>query len=174
MPKLKYISYYPEHTKEQARQLIDDNKLGNYLLKKYPNKHSITTDKLLYDYVIAMKNKYLKNSTPLSKAIYDSKTCDAYTALGLHTLAIRVQGGKLKSKNEIRVASTFKNCPEEFLRMIVVHELAHLKERAHDKTFYSLCTHMESGYHQLEFDTRLYLTHIELFGELYMKNETAQ
>ena len=46
--------------------------------------------------------------------------------------------------------------------MIVVHELAHLKEREHDKAFYQLCTHMAPDYHQLEFDLRLYLTQLEL------------
>lgn len=42
--------------------------------------------------------------------------------------------------------------------MIVVHELAHLKERDHGKAFFALCQHMEPAYHQLEFDTRLWLT----------------
>jgi predicted metal-dependent hydrolase len=42
-----------------------------------------------------------------------------------------------------------------------VHELAHLKERDHNKAFYQLCTHMEPDYFQLEFDLRLYLTHRE-------------
>ena len=46
--------------------------------------------------------------------------------------------------------------------MIVVHELAHLKEQQHDKAFYQLCRHMEPGYHQYELDLRLYLTQIEL------------
>jgi predicted metal-dependent hydrolase len=73
----------------------------------------------------------------------------------------RVQGSKLKSKREIRIASLFKDSPPEFLRMIVVHELAHLRERAHDKPFYQLCAYMEPGYHQLEFELRLYLTHLE-------------
>ena len=63
------------------------------------------------------------------------------------------------------MATVFKVAPEPFLRMIVVHELAHLKD--HNKAFYSLCCHMEPDYHQLEFDTRLYLTHLSLFGELY-------
>ena len=45
--------------------------------------------------------------------------------------------------------------------MIVVHELAHLKEPEHNKAFYQLCTHMAPDYHQLEFDLRLYLTHLE-------------
>ena len=83
-------------------------------------------------------------------------------ALGTHSIVPRVQGGKIKSKREIRVASLFKDAPPEFLKMIVVHELAHLKEREHDKAFYQLCTHMSSDYHPLEFDLRLYLTQLEL------------
>ena len=56
------------------------------------------------------------------------------------------------------MAAVFKDAPAEMLQMIVVHELAHLKERAHDKAFYALCTHMQPDYHQVEFDTRLWLT----------------
>ena len=72
-----------------------------------------------------------------------------------------MQGGKLKAKHEIRVATLFRNLPEEFLRMIVVHELAHLKEKEHNKAFYGLCQRMEPQYHQYEFDLRLYLTHLD-------------
>jgi predicted metal-dependent hydrolase len=50
--------------------------------------------------------------------------------------------------------------------MIVVHELAHLKEKGHDKAFYQLCTYMEPDYHQLEFDLRLYLTHLDEVGPI--------
>jgi hypothetical protein len=46
-----------------------------------------------------------------------------------------------------------------------VHELAHLKEREHAKPFYALCCHMEPAYHQLEFDTRLWLTALALEGD---------
>ncbi len=45
--------------------------------------------------------------------------------LGTHTYVSRVQGNKLKGKNEIRIGSLFKKTPEPFLQMIVVHELAH-------------------------------------------------
>ncbi|MBC7680724.1 MAG: M48 family metallopeptidase, partial [Ferruginibacter sp.] len=55
---------------------------------------------------------------------------------------------------------------DPFLKMITVHELAHLKERNHDKPFYQLCTYMEPDYHQLEFDVRLYLTYIDASGKL--------
>jgi predicted metal-dependent hydrolase len=68
-----------------------------------------------------------------------------------------VQGGKLKAKREIRIAAVFKDAPADFLRMIVVHELAHLRHREHDKAFYALCCHMAGDYHQLEFDLRLWL-----------------
>ena len=65
----------------------------------------------------------------------------------------------------IGVAAMFKQVPDEFLRMIVVHELAHLREKDHDKAFYKLCEHMEPQYHQYEFDVRLYLTYLEHAGE---------
>ena len=38
---------------------------------------------------------------------------------------------------------------------------AHLKVREHDKAFYQLCYHMAADYAQLEFDLRLYLTHLD-------------
>lgn len=167
MPTLKYIVHYPEHLKEQVRHLIDDGKLGKYLLARYPQKHGITTDKSLYDYTMKLKNEFMRKSQPISKVVYDGKISDLHAALGLHTFSSRVQGGKLKSKSEIRVASVFKTAPEEFLRMIVVHELAHLKEKEHNKAFYALCQNMEPHYGQLEFDVRLYLTHLDIFGELY-------
>jgi len=167
MHELKYLVGYSENVTNQVRLLISKDKLGETLLKKYPVTHTIRTDKALYAYTVDMKNALLKQSQPLSKVIYDDKIKDLHHALGLHTFISRVQGGKHKAKNEIRVASLFKNVPLEFLRMIVVHELAHLKEKDHNKAFYKLCEHMEPSYHQFELDMRLYLTHVDLFGRLY-------
>ena len=132
------------------------------LSSKYGDAHEVRTDKSLYDYTMALKNRYLRNADPLNKVVYDNKLKVMTHALGTHTTVSRVQGGKLKAKREIRVASLFKEAPAEFLKMIVVHELAHIKERQHDKAFYQLCTHMEPNYHQLEFDLRLYLTQLDL------------
>jgi predicted metal-dependent hydrolase len=154
---LKYLSGYPAHLLDQVRQTIEAGKLGEMLAKRYPQQHEVRTDKALYDYVMALKQDHMRSSEPIAKVAYDSKLKVIQQALGTHTAVSRVQGGKLKAKREIRVATLFKETPPEFLRMIVVHELAHLKERAHDKAFYQLCLHMEPHYHQYEFDLRLYL-----------------
>jgi hypothetical protein len=61
-------------------------------------------------------------------------------------------------KREIRVASLFREVPPEFLKMIVVHELAHLKERQHDRAFYQLCKPHGTRIPPAGFDLRLYLT----------------
>lgn len=167
MSELTCLQGYPAHLQSQVQQLIHQNRLGDVLLQGYPQVHDCTTDKSLYQFTVDLKNQYLRNAQPLSKVAYDSKIHVMKHALGLHTAISRVQGGKLKAKAEIRVATVFKVAPEPFLRMIVVHELAHPKEKDHNKAFYSLCCHMEPDYHQLEFDTRLYLTHLSLFGELY-------
>lgn len=167
MQELKYLAGYSEKITDQALHLIHTGKLGELLLKKYPVAHAIRTDKALYGYVVDLKNERLRQSQPLSKIIYDDKINVLHHALGLHTYISRVQGGKLKAKNEIRIGSVFKQVPIEFLRMIVVHELAHLKEKEHNKAFYKLCEYMEPAYHQYELDMRLYLTHIDLFGKIY-------
>ena len=161
-PHLKYLSGYPAHLLQQVQGLIDDGKLGEMLARRYPDQHEVRTDKALYDYVMDLKQRYLRSSEPLSKIAFDSKIKVIAHALGTHTMVSRVQGGKLKAKREIRVASLFKETPPEFLEMIVVHELAHLKEREHNKAFYSLCTHMAPQYHQHEFDLRLWLVAQEL------------
>lgn len=167
MQQLTYLQGYPAHLQTQVQQLIEQQRLGSVLQQRYPQRHDCTTDKSLYQYTAELKNQFLRNAQPLSKVAYDSKIQVMKHALGLHTAVSRVQGNRLKAKAEIRVAAVFKNAPEPFLRMIVVHELAHLKEKDHSKPFYSLCCHMEPAYHQLEFDTRLYLTYLELFGSLY-------
>ena len=166
-PKLKYLSAYSELVQLQVEQMLEQNTLEKYLLNKYPSTHEVTSDKALRAYVMTLKNQYLKKSSPLSQIKYDDKIHIINNALGLHTYVSRVQGNKLKSKNEIRIGSLFKKTPEAFLAMIVVHELAHLKEKEHNKAFYKLCQYMLSDYHQLEFDARVYLTQLEFFGEIY-------
>ena len=167
MQELKYLAGYSEKVTGQVGVLITENRLGSFLLKKYPEAHDFRTDKALYGFAVAIKNAFLRKSQPLNKVTYDCSINAVNHALGTHTFIARVQGGKLKSKHEIRIASVFKNAPLEFLKMIVVHELAHLKEKDHNKAFYQLCTYMEPAYHQLEFDMRLFLTHIDIAGPLY-------
>ena len=159
---LKYISAYPVELQQQVQTLIDEQRLAEFLHTKYPVKHDVANDSQLRDYVMTLKNKYLKKAEPLSKIVYDNRIHVINNALGLHTYASRVQGDKLKRKNEMRISSIFIKAPEQLLRMIVVHELAHLKEKQHNKDFYQLCEHMLPQYHQLEFDARLYLTLLEL------------
>jgi predicted metal-dependent hydrolase len=163
---LKYIAGYPQPVQDQVRDLLAQDKLGELLLRKYPAAHGVRTDRALYDYVMEIKGEFLRSSEPLSKVAYDSKLHVIRNALGTHTTVSRVQGSKLKAKREIRVATLFREAPPEFLRMITVHELAHFKEKEHDKAFYQLCTRMEPQYHQYEFDLRLYLTHMEAHGKL--------
>lgn len=173
MQSLKYLAHYSQEIRTQVQNLIDNQTLGERLLSKYPDIHPHTTDKSLYGYVMEIKNDHFRNSVPVSKVLYDTKIRDLHSALGTHTFVSRVQGGKFKAKNEIHISHLFKKVPEPFLRMIVVHELAHLKEKEHNKAFYKLCTHIEPQYHQLEFEVRLYLTHLDLFGELYSRTNST-
>ncbi|MCJ0764287.1 M48 family metallopeptidase [Variovorax terrae] len=164
---MNYLAGYQDSLQAQVRQLIEQDRLGELLLKKYRGgPHGIRTDRALYDYVVGLKAEFLRNAEPVAKVAFDNKLQIIQQALGTHTTVSRVQGSRLKSKREIRIAALFREVPLEFLRMIAVHELAHLKEREHGKAFYQLCTYMEPDYHQLEFDVRLYLTHLDLAGPL--------
>jgi UTP pyrophosphatase len=159
-----YLAGYPPELVAQVQRLIEQDRLGDWLLQKYPAAHKVRTDRALYDYTQEIKEEHLRNTGQLSKALFDNKLHVIHNALGTHTSISRVQGAKLKSKREIRVAIIFREMPPEFLRMIVVHELAHLKERKHDKPFYQLCRHIEPDYHQLEFDLRTYLSYLAVTG----------
>nr|WP_298114600.1 M48 family metallopeptidase [uncultured Pseudomonas sp.] len=162
MTPLKYLQAYPANLQDQIRQLIAQQRLGDYLSQRYPGRHDIQSDKALYAYVQSLKQEHLRNAPAIDKVLFDNRLDLTHRALGLHTAISRVQGGKLKAKKEIRVASLFREAAPAFLQMIVVHELAHLKETEHNKAFYKLCEYMLPGYHQVEFDLRVYLTWREL------------
>jgi len=163
-PSPDYLAGYDPALVHQVQQLIAENRLAEALLRKYPRAHEIRTDKALYDYVNEIKDSHLGKTGPLSRVAFDSTMQILRQTLGTHMRLSRVQGNRLKSKREIHVAALFKSVPPEFLRMIVVHELAHLKEADHGKAFYQLCRHMEPDYHQLEFDLRVYLTYLDATG----------
>ena len=158
---MKYLAGYPAELLAGVPALIAQGRLASSVLQRYPDAHAVRTDSALYDFVAALKARHMRQSEPLSKALFDQKLHAVRNALGTHTTVSRVQGTKLKAKREIRVASLFKDAPAAFLKVIVVHELAHLKERDHDRAFYALCRHIEPDYHQLEFDVRLWLTGLE-------------
>ncbi|CAD0344614.1 YgjP-like metallopeptidase domain-containing protein [Xanthomonas hortorum] len=162
MDTLRYLTGYPPAVLDQVRELIAQDKLAAVLARRYPDRHEIRTDRHLYEYVKAMKERYMRSSPTLHKAMYDNHLQVVKHALGTHTAISRVHGSRLKASREIRIASLFRDAPEPFLQMIVAHELAHLKEADHNKAFYQLCNHMTRDYHQLEFDLRLYLTQLAL------------
>ena len=165
LPSPNYLAGYPAEVQAEVRELIAAGVLAERLQRRYGEPHGVRTDGALYDYTMALKSRYLRSSAPLSKVVYDQRLHVIQNALGTHTTVARVQGNKLKAKREIRVAGIFRTMPEPMLKMIVVHELAHLKERDHGRAFYALCQHLEPDYHQLEFDLRLALMQAEASGQ---------
>ena len=157
MPNVDYLSGFSSEIRTKAHALRDSGQLIAHLEARYPEPHQVSNNALLYTYVQQLKRHHMKSSPPLGKVRYCEKIATVHRAFGLHTFAIRLQGAKLKRKNELRVGAIFKELPAPFLRMVVVHELAHLRHKDHDRAFYRLCQHMEPDYGQLEMDLRLYL-----------------
>lgn len=157
MSALDAIRGYPDALQQQVRELLEGGRLGSWLQARYPDRHEVQTDRALYRYVSELKQEYLRKAPAIDKVEYDRRLDVVKNALGLHTTVSRPHGGRLVASREIRIAALFREMPPELLRMIVVHELAHLREREHNRAFYQLCEHMQPGYAQLEFDLRLFL-----------------
>lgn len=109
MSQLTYLQGYPENLLSQVRTLIAEQRLGAVLEKRYPGTHDFATDKALWQYTQDLKSQFLRNAPPINKVMYDNKIHVLKNALGLHTAVSRVQGGKLKSKAEIRAGTLFAN-----------------------------------------------------------------
>ncbi|MCP5024450.1 MAG: M48 family metallopeptidase [bacterium] len=158
MSSLPYLNGYPEELRNTALSLLVSGELEKRLLARYPDQHQIRSNRELNVYVQELKSQHMRKAPPLSNVAYDNRLHVVHNALGIHTTRSRVQGDKLRKRREMRIAALFKDAPPEFLRMIVVHELAHMKHADHDRDFNKLCTYMEPDYSQLELDLRLYLT----------------
>ncbi|MDN3377210.1 MULTISPECIES: YgjP-like metallopeptidase domain-containing protein [unclassified Pseudoalteromonas] len=153
----RYFISYPEQIVTQVMQLINNNKHSAYLTKKYPHAHTITSDKSLYAYATELKKRYLKNAPPFGRAAFKKQGDMVTNALGTHTYRMQ---GKTR-KHDLAINSDLLRAPEPLLKALVVHELAHFKEKDHNKSFYALCCHMEPEYHQLELDLRIFCVLVE-------------
>ena len=81
---LKYLAGYPENLVDQVRACLGDGSLGERLLRRYPQPHTVRNDGALYDYVSELKASRLKNAPPLSKVVWDGKLASLRNALGTH------------------------------------------------------------------------------------------
>lgn len=167
MTKIDYFEGYPQRIRDHFEHLIQNGHVKAYLLEKYPVGHQVNTDKQLYEYANELRLNFMKKSSQANKVKYEKQKDLIRNALGTHTFVSRNHGGKLKSKHEIRIAASLKNAPEVMLKMLVVHELAHFKEKDHNKSFYNLCEYMQPNYCEVELDTLLYLSLVDQGEELY-------
>lgn len=154
---MNYFSAYPEQIKAQVEALINSGKLARYFEKKYPIAHQFKSEKALYDFATGLKQHYLKNAPKLNSVKYEKQKDLVLNALGTHTFKRHAHGKKLKAQHHIAIANQLKYAPEEILKTLVVHELAHFKEKDHNKSFYNLCCHMQPDYFQGELDLRLFM-----------------
>ena len=61
---LRYLQGYPAETLAQVEKLLQEDRVADWLLKKYPQGHTVRTDKALFDYVQALKSEHLRGAEP--------------------------------------------------------------------------------------------------------------
>ncbi|MBP8310317.1 MAG: metal-dependent hydrolase, partial [Burkholderiaceae bacterium] len=89
IPSLKYLGGYPPDLLDRVQRLIDDGGLAQTLGRRYPDAHSVRTDRALYDYVSALKSEFMRNADPLDKVVFDGRLHVIRNALGTHTTVWR-------------------------------------------------------------------------------------
>jgi predicted metal-dependent hydrolase len=70
---VKYLQGYPVALQQQVRQLIADDRLGDYLAQRYPGRHAVQSDKALYAFVSERRQRFLRNAPGIDKVLYEEK-----------------------------------------------------------------------------------------------------
>ena len=52
---LRFLGGYPASTLDQVRALIAQGQLGDYLARRYPERHAVRNDGALYEHAMALK-----------------------------------------------------------------------------------------------------------------------
>ena len=69
---------------DQVRAAMAAGTLGDHIARRYPERHTIQTDRALYDYTAGIKQEYLRSAPPLHKVGYDARL-DTAACLALHS-----------------------------------------------------------------------------------------
>ena len=162
-----YFSAYSEQIKAQILSLLKSGQLSRYFLNKYPEKHQLKSEKQLFEYTNKLKQHYLKHAAKLDSVKYHKQQDLVLNALGTHTFKRHQQGNRLRAQHHIAISNQLKDAPEPIIRALIVHELAHFREKEHNKNFYRLSCHMEPNYYQLELDLRLFSVMLMLYDNPY-------
>lgn len=127
------------------------------LLIEYPLKNHIRTDEDLYAFTEKLRKKFLPQSPQLTRVTYRRPPYGGVSGLSV------VLGAYVHSTSEIMIDPLLKTAPFNFLRVIVLHELAHHAptpngERGHGNYFNELFKRMVPNSRKLMSDVQRYLT----------------
>ena len=155
------LAGYPDEPVAQAQAGIADGTALAWIAERYPERHKISSNQELFAYAQELKMRHFKNAPQLSKVQFDKNPRSAHKALGQHDKDLNASDKRLVKSREVRISGLFRAAPAAFLRLMVVHELAHQKYAEHDHDFYRMCSHIEPDYDEVEFDLRVYLSALE-------------
>ena len=72
MTALRLLQAYPDSLQQQVQKIIEGPGLAAWLQSRHPEPHGIRTDKALYEFVLDLKNEFLRQAEPVNKVTFDS------------------------------------------------------------------------------------------------------
>ena len=113
-PPLRYLQGYPADTLAQVGKLLQEDRVADWLLSKYPLAHTVRTDRALFDYVQAIKAEYLRSAEPLSKVAFDAKLHIIKNALAPTPLCRACKATSSRPSARFVLPPCSKPCPMSF------------------------------------------------------------
>ena len=71
MMALRYLQGYPHHLQQQVGVLLQQQRLGDYLAQRYPERHAVQSDRALYAHCLQLKQRF-RSSPLLTLAVYNN------------------------------------------------------------------------------------------------------
>ncbi len=99
----QYLAGYPAEIKQQVLRLVQGGGLQSYLDDRYSQAHQVVSNSQLRDYVLELKNQFMRQSAPLSKVEFDDKIHVLKNALGTDRVKIVPQSTKDTDNKDTKV-----------------------------------------------------------------------
>ena len=70
---MRYLEAYGPEVQAKVLNLLAQDRVGDYLQPRYGQAHEARNDRALFQMAVDLKDRFMRNTPPLQKAMYDSQ-----------------------------------------------------------------------------------------------------